>query len=526
MPLAGPQGPGGIDRALLARIAGDWIWRTDARNRIVAVDGRLAELTGIDPATLVGRARTDLADVRQDAPGWAAHLAEIAARRPFRGFRSSIDTPAGPRRISETGEPCFEADGSFAGYLIAVTDLTTDEERHRAAATLHAMTLEAIEALKEGFALYDQEGRLAHANGRLAERAPRLATALEPGSLYGALVAARAAAGEIDLDGASVADWIAARDARLAQGEVLVDERLVGDRVLAETELRTRAGGRVLLVADVTEARRDRAELENLARNLAAARDAAEAANRAKSEFLATISHELRTPLNVVIGFSQLVADNADAVNADYAREILSSGRGLLGIINDLIELSNAEAGRLALVREPESPAELLDAVAEAHRAAAAARDVAIAVEADPALPRVDVDARRLRRALDHLIENAVRFSPAKGIVRLGATPQPDGALALWVADQGAGMAPADISRALERFGKVDASLGRHHDGAGIGLTLARALIALHGGTLELESALGSGTVARLLVPRADVMAAEMMRGKDGTDAGGGHAGP
>jgi signal transduction histidine kinase len=506
MPLAGPEGPGGIDGPLLARIAGDWIWRTDTRNRIVAVDGRLAELTGLDPAALVGRSRTDLADVRRDAQDWAAHLGELAARRPFRGFRSTLEAPAGPRRISETGEPCFEADGTFGGYLIAVTDLTPDEERQRAATMRHAMALEAIEALREGFALYDQEDRLAHANGRLAERAPRLAAALQPGSPYAALVAARAAAGEIDLDGATPDEWIAARDARLAPGEVLSDERRVGDRVLAETELRTRAGGRVLLIADVTQAHRDRMELETLARTLAGARDSAEAANRAKTEFLATISHELRTPLNVVIGFSQLVADNADPVNADYAREILAGGRGLLTIINDLIDLSNAEAGRLALVREPESPADLLETVAEAHRAAAAACDVTIVVEADPALPRVDVDARRLRRALDHLVENAVRFSPARGTVRLGATPRPDGALALSVADQGIGMAPDDIPRALESFGKLDASLGRHQYGSGIGLTLARALIALHGGTLELESALGAGTIARLVVPRADVM--------------------
>jgi signal transduction histidine kinase len=236
---------------------------------------------------------------------------------------------------------------------------------------------------------------------------------------------------------------------------------------------------------------------------LRVAKEEAEAANRAKSEFLATMSHELRTPLNAVIGFSQLMMGEQVGLEKcrEYAADIHDSGSRLLDVINDILELSRTEAGKTELVEELCETAAVIASACRLirPRAAAAGIDLATPLQAD--LPLLYADQRKLRQVLVNLLSNAVKFSRRGDTVEISAAGAADGSLQIAIRDTGIGIAAPNIARAFEPFAQIDGSLNRRHDGAGLGLPLAAAMIALHGGKLELESKLGQGTTATVILP-------------------------
>ncbi|MFM7345823.1 MAG: PAS domain-containing sensor histidine kinase [Tagaea sp.] len=241
--------------------------------------------------------------------------------------------------------------------------------------------------------------------------------------------------------------------------------------------------GVVTIALDVTE--KKAAE-----RALASALMRSEEAVRAKSDFLRNMSHELRTPLNAVMGFADLIAgenlppDRAAA----YARTILDSAKQLLGLIDGVIELSNLGGGGAPFA----FPAAALDGVAQeslAHAAnAAAAKGIAISAEVPPGLPGLRCERRALRRMLDALLSNAIKFGRAGGRARISAVRAETGGVALIVEDDGIGIAPEDIARCLEPFGQVESGLARANGGMGLGLALVDALAAAHGAKLSIDS--------------------------------------
>ena len=241
------------------------------------------------------------------------------------------------------------------------------------------------------------------------------------------------------------------------------------------------------------------------------ARRAAELSNKAKTELLANMSHELRTPLNAIIGFSDsmrghifgpLGAEQYD----EYADFINASGRHLLDLINDILDVSAVEAGKLRLREEEVSIVKIFDATMQLSGARARDLHISLTHTEDDDLPLLYADSTRLKQIFINLVCNAVKFTPEGGDVHLNAYVEDDGSMVATVTDTGIGMDEEGIAKALEKFGQVDSSLSRKHEGTGLGLPLTKGLIELHGGTMELESAPNKGTKVIIRFPAERVI--------------------
>ena len=263
-------------------------------------------------------------------------------------------------------------------------------------------------------------------------------------------------------------------------------------------------------VADLEEAQRklerQGMDLVRFADDLRVAHDRAEAANRAKSEFLANISHELRTPLNAVIGFSEIIKDETmgsvgNPKYRDYAADINDSGRHLLDLINDILDLSKIESGTEQLYENDIRIAEVLGSILTLVKGRAQKGAVELAFDVEEDLPVLRADHRKLKQILVNLLANAIKFTPEGGRVTLKAWCRGDSGHVFQVIDTGIGMRLEDIPRALAPFEQVDSDLNRKFEGTGLGLPLTKALAELHGGTLDLQSQLGSGTTATVRFP-------------------------
>ena len=240
--------------------------------------------------------------------------------------------------------------------------------------------------------------------------------------------------------------------------------------------------------------------------SILAAKEAAEQANRTKAQFLANMSHELRTPLNAIIGFSEMMTGSVHGplgapAYGEYAADINSSARQLLAIINDILEIAKIEAGRLSLVEEETSVADLCQVTLRLVRDRAVQRGVRLHSEVAPALPNVLVDQRAMRQVLVSLLSNAIKFTKADGEVTLRAQVSMDGNLMLQVCDTGIGMREEDLNRVLQPFVQVESELGRKFEGTGLGLSLSKQLIELHGGRLGIVSKPDFGTTVTVYLP-------------------------
>jgi signal transduction histidine kinase len=252
------------------------------------------------------------------------------------------------------------------------------------------------------------------------------------------------------------------------------------------------------------------AELSQTADNLYHAREQERSANNAKSEFLANMSHELRTPLNSIIGFSEMVKLQAvgpveNERYLEYAGYIHSSGKHLLELINDMLDLAKVESGKLELEEEVvdfgaiyEGCRTLLE-----HRIAGDGLRVNLMLPDDP--PLLLADKRKMRQILFNLLSNAIKYTPNGGRITTFVKTGPDIGFVFHVSDTGKGMAPEDLPKALEPFGQVGDPLVKDDIGTGLGLPLTKALVELHGGTIELASLPGVGTTATVKFPASRI---------------------
>jgi len=267
-----------------------------------------------------------------------------------------------------------------------------------------------------------------------------------------------------------------------------------------------------ILQLQVAEGRQRGLELE-------AARMEAVRADAAKSQFLANMSHELRTPLNAVIGFADIIqgemfgtGEAAWSRYKDYAGDIGSSGRFLLDVINDILDLTKAAAGKAELREDRMSVVALVTGVERFFRERA--REAGLTLETSGPTQDIELwaDETKLKQVLLNLVSNAIKFTPAGGRVSVRTEARQDGGLSLTVADSGIGIAGDDLERIFQPFVQVDSSLARRHTGTGLGLPLARSFVELHGGTVEIASHPGSGTRVIVLLPAVRVQTGTALR--------------
>ena len=256
---------------------------------------------------------------------------------------------------------------------------------------------------------------------------------------------------------------------------------------------------------------RNKADKEKLVARLFDANRRAEGALRAKTEFLANMSHELRTPLNAVIGFSEIISDEVlgpigNTKYLEYARDLNASGKHLLELINDILDLTKISAERLDLADETVDVADLVGSSLRmvAHRAAA--QSVTLHQIVAPEVNAVRGDERRLRQIVLNLVTNSVKFTPSGGSVAVRASIE-RGCLVLEVRDTGVGISEEDLPLVLEPFGQVDNAFNRNGGGTGLGLPLTKKLVEMHGGRFTIESIKNQGTTVRVVLPPDRVVA-------------------
>ena len=438
------------------------------------------------------RAEVDAA-VAESADTLTTYRAEYRIKGPT-GFWRWVEGTATPHRLPS-------GDILWDGLVIDITQhkhledalQTSEAEAERAKALL----TDAIESINGGFVVYDAEDRLVMMNRVARDWHPEFAKAAKPGVTFEELIRIASKTGRIVGGGDDPETMIQKRLAihRKAFGQPI--ERCVDGRWYQITEYPTSDGGVVVLRTDITVLKEANLRLEE-------ARLVADQANKAKSEFLAMMSHELRTPLNAILGFAEILRDHTTKFPTEkiveYVTDIHASGTHLLTLINDVLDLSKAEAGKLELQCGSVDMQHLVERCLRMVRERANRQQLTLAVEIAPDLPRLWADERKLMQILLNLVSNSVKFTPARGRVTVSAA-EIDAALVIRVVDTGVGIAPENIERVLAPFGQVDNLLTRQHTGTGLGLPLAKRLTELHGGVLTIESVVGSGTTVTLRFP-------------------------
>ena len=385
-----------------------------------------------------------------------------------------------------------------------------EQERQRAEAETRraqARLGEAIEAISEGFALYDADDRLVICNRRFKEMYADVALEIQPGTQYETILRAAAGTGIIPAASDKGDAWVAERLDRHRNPEGAFEQQRSRGIWLKISERRTADGGIVGVFTDISELKDRELQLGQLVDRLADARDAAMEATVAKSRFLANMSHELRTPLNAIIGITEMVMEDAEDSGDRSLREplerIARAGKHLLQLINDVLDLSKIEAGKLEVNYEPVDLASLVgDVIGEAETLAAKNAN-RLVVDCPPNIGAVHSDPTRLRQIMLNLLSNACKFTENGSVSLSVARSREDGNdwISMRVDDTGIGMTSEQLGKLFQEFSQADSSTTRKYGGTGLGLAISDRLCRLMGGSIDVKSEPGVGTTFSVRLP-------------------------
>ena len=457
-----------------------------------------AERDGIVNDVTAATSRTLIADLLILALGFALTfiiLRSIAV--PLHRLVDAIDgLSAGDLSVPIPSAGSDEI-GAMARTLALFRDSLKERDRFAAEAETQRKTVAAaIATISEGFVLYDSDDRIVLFNEQFRAIYPGLADIMKRGTTFGEMLEAVVFRSLVDLGNQSPQDWIAERRARREHSGGFAEYRY-GGRYIRISERRIQGGGTVAVYSDITELRQHNLELEQ-------ARELSEVANRTKSQFLANMSHELRTPLNAIIGYSEILqedaADGGQGQLVPDLKKIEGAGRHLLGLINDILDLSKVEAGKMEVFIEEVDIQCLLDEVGAIIRPLVAKSGNTLELRVEKAVGSMRTDRTKVKQCLLNVLSNASKFTQ-NGKLTLAIERTDRAMVQMTISDTGIGMNPEQLGRLFQAFSQADASTTKKFGGTGLGLAITRHFCRLLGGDISVASRVGEGSTFTIVIP-------------------------
>jgi signal transduction histidine kinase/CheY-like chemotaxis protein len=385
-----------------------------------------------------------------------------------------------------------------------VENLETEKKNLREIAEARARLTDAIETISEGFSLYDADDKLVIFNSKYKNNFAADADIIKAGTTFETIARTAAERGKIDGADGSHETWLAKRIAQHRSASSTHIQHRSDGRWIQVSERKTAEGGVVATYADITELKQREAEL-------ATARDAADAANQTKSSFLANMSHELRTPLNAIIGYSEILqedaADKGDKEPIGDLQKIESAGRHLLGLINNILDLSKIEAGKMDVFIEPVDITALVKEVVSIVKPLTDKNENVVEVICPADIGSFRSDQTKIKQCLLNLMSNASKFT-SKGTLTLAVAREGDSQVRFGVSDTGVGMTDEQLGRLFQAFSQADASTTKRFGGTGLGLAITKHFCTMLGGDVTVESSPGKGSTFTMRLPDQGVVPA------------------
>lgn len=463
---------------------------SDAQGLIEYINPAFTAMTGYHRDEVLGHSPRMLRSDQTPPEVFADLWASISAGHKWRGEIVNQKKDGSVYWEAMTVAPVKDGDGKVDSFIAFKEDVTEIRDLRLALELEHANLRRIFASTKDLIALIGADGRFEYANSALVgEFGPVLGV--------GAADYFQPAIANLGDDNAATrGEWVSDLNGKTYEFIITPVDTPQGEM------------SALLALHDITT--RKQAELA-----MAEAREAAELSNRAKTEFLATMSHELRTPLNAIIGFSEIIENELlgpveTKQYRDYAHDINESGRHLLTLINDILDVARLEVGRFALVESEMDVGQTVRASVQLVGERAKAAGLRITEKIPDNLPWLRGDERRIKQTIANILSNAVKFTSTNGKVTVAVDTDENG-LNVVITDTGIGIHPDDMTKIMAPFGQAESSLSRRFDGAGLGLPLARRFMDMHGGTLTISSAPGQGTIVNLHFPASRLRIAATM---------------
>ncbi len=475
-----------------AESASDWFWEMDENLRYCYFSERFTSVTGVPQDNMLGVSQEENGNPGAATGAWEKQLSDLRDHKPFKDFIHPGTKPDGSQVwLSISGKPVYDK-GVFKGYRGFGRDITERIDHEKTIERL----LHAIQQVPVGIALFDDEDRLIFFNSQYKSIMGIMADILEVGETFEnmlrTMVARQPVKDALGREDAYIKERLAKH---LAPGPPVEIHRI--DRELLALETRAPDGYTFNIITDITEQKRTENDLNEARMN-------AEKANKVKSEFLASMSHELRTPLNAILGFSEILSGQyfgptGTAKYKEYADDIHHSGQLLLELVNDLLDISVIEAGKMSLDKTTVSVQEIIEECRRTIKEKAIAKDIQITVTLSDPLSPLYVDKRAVKQVLLNLLSNAVKFTADSGEIKIFAEST-EGKTRITVKDNGRGIPSQELSKITNPFTRSVRDPHLAEQGWGLGLAISKSLVELHEGELFIESEIGIGTSVTIVL--------------------------